>query len=80
VNEARHAEQTARDALRKLTDETLSVTWLMTGVMERSAELARTRGWLIDELEQRMIPEKFDAWLLADDDAVDPFPFLTTES
>lgn len=70
------SEATAREALRRLTDETLSVTWLATEVMQMSAELAVTRGWLMDELETRMGPDKFDAWVWTDGDAVDPFPFL----
>ena len=73
---ARRGEAKAREALRRLTDETLSVTWLATEVMQMSAELAVTRGWLMDELETRMGAEKFDAWVFANSDVVDPLPFL----
>jgi hypothetical protein len=75
-DELNAAVEAQRAALRELTDETLSVTWLMTETLEMSAELAKTRGWLIDELEQRMSPDRFDAWIFTDGDAVDPFPFL----
>jgi hypothetical protein len=76
-DELNAAVEAQRAALRELTDETLSVTWLATEVMQMSAELAVTRGWLIDELERRMTPDRFDAWIWTDGDAVDPFPFLT---
>lgn len=75
-NELRQLEETQRASLRELTDETLSATWLATYALPMSAALSMTRGWIIDELEARMGPDRFDAWLLADADAVDPFPFL----
>ena len=70
------SEATAREALRRLTDESLSVQWLLTETMPMSEELAMTRGWIMDELEKRMTPEQFDAWVFTDGDAVDPLPFL----
>jgi hypothetical protein len=73
---AKRSEATAREALRRLTDETLSVTWLATEVMPMSEELAVTRGWLMDELEARMGVEKFDAWVFANSNVVDPLPYL----
>lgn len=74
--EGRRLEATVREAISRLTDENLSVTWLLTEAMPMSEELAMTRGWLLDELETRMGDEKFDVWVRADGDGVDPLPFL----
>ncbi|MFD8226888.1 hypothetical protein ACFV16_22255 [Streptomyces massasporeus] len=74
--EGQRLEAAARERLSRLTDEKLSVTWLLTEAMPMSEELAMTRGWLMDELESRMGEEKFDAWMWTDGDAVDPYPFL----
>jgi hypothetical protein len=74
--EGRRLEAIAREKLSRLTDGALATAWLLTEAMPMSEELAMTRGWLIDELEQRMSPEKFDAWVWTDGDAVNPLPFL----
>ncbi|QDN64494.1 hypothetical protein [Streptomyces sp. S1D4-14] len=73
---ARKSEGAAREKLSRLTDGALSVAWLKTETMPMSDELPVVRGWLTDELEKRMSPEKFEAWLFTDGDAVDPAPFL----
>lgn len=73
---ARKSEATARAAISRKSDELLATAWLLTEAMPMSEELAVTRGWLCDELETRMGPDKFDAWLFTDGDAVDPYPFL----
>jgi hypothetical protein len=69
-------EAIAQERVSRLSDEELSVQWLLTEAMPMSEELAMTRGWLMDELEKRMGAEQFDAWLWTDGDAVDPAPFL----
>jgi hypothetical protein len=74
--EGQRLEAVARESISRLTDEKLSVTWLLTEAMPMSEELAMTRGWLMDELETRMGVEKFDRWIWTDGDAVDPLPFL----
>lgn len=70
------SEAAAREALRKLTNEVLSVTWLATEATPMNLELAVVRGWIADELEARMGPDKFDAWVFANSDVVDPLPYL----
>jgi hypothetical protein len=74
--EGQRLEAIARERVAALSDEELSVQWLLTETMPMSEELAMTRGWLVNELESRMVPDKFDAWLWTDGDAVDPTPFL----
>lgn len=74
--EGQRLEAAARESISKLSDEKLSVTWLLTEAMPMSEELAMTRGWLMDELETRMGEGKFDRWIWTDGDAVDPFPYL----
>lgn len=74
--EGQRLEAIARGRIAALSDEELSVQWLLTETLPMSEELAMTRGWLGDELETRMGPDTFDAWLLTDGDAVDPAPFL----
>lgn len=73
---ARKSEARVREALTRLTDETLSVTWLLTGGMPLTRELIVTRGWLLNELEARMGPDQFDVWLFADETSADPAPYL----
>lgn len=75
--EGRRLEALAREAVSRLSNEKLSMTWLLTEAMPMSEELAMTRGWLMDELETRMDADKFDAWLWTDGDAVNPLPYLT---
>lgn len=77
--QVRKAEATIRETLRQVTDEKLATTWLLTGALPMSEELAITRGWLIDELEARMDSHVFNEWLYADEDSVDPLPFLKGE-
>lgn len=74
--EGQRLEATARAAISRKSNELLATAWILTEAMPMSEELAVTRGWLIDELEARMGPDKFDAWLWTDGDAVDPLPFL----
>lgn len=74
--EGQRLEAIARKAVSRQSDELLATTWLLTETQPMSEELAMTRGWLMDELETRMGPEKFDAWVWTDGDAVDPLPFL----
>ncbi|MGW2213293.1 hypothetical protein [Streptomyces sp. NPDC001781] len=73
---ARRSEQTARERIGRLSDDNLAVQWLLTETQPMSAELAVVRGWIMDELEKRMTPDQFDAWLFTDGDAVDPTPFF----
>lgn len=74
--EGQRLEAIARGRIAALSDGELSVQWLLTEAMPMSEELAMTRGWLMNELETRMTPEQFDAWVFTDGDAVDPAPFL----
>lgn len=52
--EGKRLEAIARERVAALSDEALSVQWLLTETMPMSEELAMTRGWLMDELEERM--------------------------
>lgn len=71
--------QTATDvqtAMRNLTNETLAAVWMQTEQQPMTAELALTRQWLMDELEQRM-GDRYDLWLFADsDELTNPLFFL----
>lgn len=74
--EGQRLEAIARKSIGSKSDELLATAWLLTEAQPMSEELAMTRGWLMDELETRMGPEKFDRWIWTDGDAVDPLPFL----
>lgn len=71
-----YAARVARTEIGRKSDELLAATWLLTEAMPMSEELAVTRRWLMDELEKRMGPDKFETWLFTDGDAVDPLPYL----
>jgi hypothetical protein len=73
---AARSEQAARDAVGRLSDGKLATTWLLTEALPITDELAVTRGWLMDELEKRMDPDDFDAWLFSDAELNDPRPYL----
>lgn len=50
---AKQSEAIARASIGRLSDERLAETWMLTnGQSGRAVEI--TRGWLMDELEQRM--------------------------
>lgn len=74
--EGQRLEAIARESISRRSNEMLATAWLLTETQPMSEALAMTRGWLMDELETRMSPEKFDAWIWTDGDAVDPLPFL----
>lgn len=48
------AEKTARDSIGRLTDARLVSVWMQTHNEPTTEQLARVRGWLMDELETRM--------------------------
>ena len=61
-------EEINAQAAAKLATRTIAQLlncWDMTERMTYSAELAITRGWLMDELERRD-PEAFARWLVFD--------------
>jgi hypothetical protein len=52
----------------KLSDEALCLAWMATETQPATQELAITRGWLMDELHNRLGDDAFDEWLTAVDD------------
>lgn len=65
-----HAEQLrAKGAAMaaKLTDEALCLAWMGTEGKPVTQELAIMRGWIMDELNERLGDDLFDEWLMAGD-------------
>ncbi|MDQ0809790.1 hypothetical protein QFZ63_001504 [Streptomyces sp. B3I7] len=73
------ATATVQAMASKLTDEALSLAWMGTEGKPVTKELALVRGWLMDELNQRLGDDLFDEWLAGDDDgnSVNPIAYLT---
>jgi NTP pyrophosphatase (non-canonical NTP hydrolase) len=62
--------QTAVAAMAaKLTDEALCLAWMATEGKPITQELALVRGWMMDELNERLGDELFDEWLMDVDDS-----------
>lgn len=57
-----NAEMKARALIKKQSMEKIIEQYELTEKMEMSLELARVRGWLADEMEERN-PEAYDRWL-----------------
>jgi hypothetical protein len=51
---AARSEAIARASIRALSDARLVETWELTESQPHSRKVTITRGWLLDELEQRM--------------------------
>ena len=51
----------------KLTDEALCLAWMATEGKPVTQELALVRGWIMDELNERLGDDLFDEWLIADE-------------
>ncbi|MGW2725631.1 hypothetical protein [Streptomyces sp. NPDC001492] len=63
----------------KLTDEALCIAWMVTEGQPVTEELAITRGWMLDVLNERLGDDLFDEWLVAVDDngdTLNPLAFL----
>ena len=56
------AEITARALLKRRPLDKLIADFEMTESMQTTVELAMTRGWIMDELENRN-PAAFEAWI-----------------
>ena len=54
--------QKAKEITQAQTTETLIESFEMTSDMKISAEVAMTRGWIMDELDKRN-PEAFEKWM-----------------
>ena len=64
---------------RQLSDEALCLAWMLTESKAVTQELAIVRGWLMDELHERLGDDLFDEWLMAVDgngDGVNPLVYL----
>lgn len=64
---------------RQLSDEALCLAWMLTESRPVTQELAIVRGWLMDELHERLGDDLFDEWLMAVDgngDGVNPLVYL----
>ena len=66
----------------KLTDEALCLAWMGTEGKPVTQELALVRGWMMDELNERLGDDLFDEWLAGDEngDALNPLAFLALAS
>jgi hypothetical protein len=63
----------------KLSDEALCLAWMGTEGKPVTQELAIVRGWIMDELNERLGDDLFDEWLMASDedgDGVNPLAYL----
>src|SRR5581483_6743513 len=72
------AEATVLTMVAKLSDEALCIAWMATEGQTATKELAITRGWLLNELNQRLGDDLFDEWLMAVDengDSPNPLAF-----
>ncbi|WP_399559386.1 hypothetical protein [Streptomyces chartreusis] len=63
----------------KLTDEALCLAWMATEGKPATQELAIVRGWIMDELNERLGDDLFDEWLMAVDengDTLNPLAYF----
>jgi hypothetical protein len=77
VREQAQARVAAMSA--KLSDEALCLAWMATEGKPVTQELALVRGWIMDELNERLDDDLFDEWLVATDEGgngVNPLAFL----
>lgn len=77
VREQAEAKIAAMSA--KLTDEALCLAWMGTEGKPATKELALVRGWIMDELNERLGDDLFDEWLIATDgdgNGVNPLAYL----
>jgi hypothetical protein len=76
----REQGQTAVAAMAaKLTDEALCLAWMATEGKPVTQELALVRGWMMDELNERLGDDLFGEWLMdVDEDGagVNPLAYL----
>lgn len=66
-----------------LTDEALCLAWMATENKPVTQELAIVRGWLMDEINERLGDPLFDEWLMDVDDngdGVNPLAYLTNKA
>jgi hypothetical protein len=78
---ASQSEKTVQKMAAKLTDEALCLAWMATEGKPVTQELAIVRGWMMDELNERLGDDLFDEWLMTVDDdgnGVNPLAFLAT--
>lgn len=59
------AEMKARNMIKGLSDKELLKQWNLTNAMVATSGLARVRGWLMDEIEERF-PKGYNKWLEQD--------------
>ena len=48
----------------KLSDEALRLAWMATEGKPATKELALVRGWMMDEMHERLGDDLFDEWLV----------------
>lgn len=81
VTTREQATDKVRAMASKLTDETLCLAWMGTEGKPVTQELAIVRGWMMDELNERLGDDLFDEWLAGDDDgnSVNPLAYLANK-
>ncbi|MFD3815065.1 hypothetical protein ACFWRZ_08355 [Streptomyces rubiginosohelvolus] len=75
------AEMKVAKLAGKLTNDGLCLAWMATEGKPATQELALVRGWLMDELNNRLGDDLFDEWLMDVDDnghGVNPLAYLAT--
>jgi hypothetical protein len=72
------ATATVQALAANLTDEALCLAWMGTEGKPVTKELAIVRGWVMDELNERLGNDLFDEWLAGDEngDTLNPLAFL----
>jgi hypothetical protein len=63
------AEAEMREMTASLTAESLCIAWMATEGATVTQELALVRGWLLDELHERLGDDLFDEWLVDVDES-----------
>ncbi|MEY9842491.1 hypothetical protein [Streptacidiphilus sp. EB103A] len=80
---ADRSQDLARASIARLTGRRLAESWMATNAAPMTAELAVVRGWLMDELQNRMTAPRFNAWIDAECTApagiwISPLRYLPT--
>jgi hypothetical protein len=79
VKTREQAAAEVRSMSAKLSDEVLCLSWMGTEGKPVTQEVALVRGWIMDELNERLGDDLFDEWLMAvdeDGNGVNPLAFF----
>lgn len=82
VKSREQAEAKIQAMAAKLSDDALCLAWMGTEGKPATQELAIVRGWMMDELNERLGDDRFDEWLTDVDDegtGVNPLAYLANQ-